>query len=320
MPMWPGAVSTGLPGWVAMLKQRIATGVAAAAAFLAAVAWLPARHLSLISTLVLCFAAWEFAALCGLQRRAAKALYVLPIAVLALLAWSLLLGQQLPHAVLTGWFLLAFLLWLLLLAIVLRYPRDAALLQSATTRALLGVATMGFAGTGFSYLSVAPLGKFWIVYAIATVVIADVGAYFVGKALGSRKLAPEVSPGKSWEGFWGGFVAAQLLALLFYFWVLDVYLRMGAPPALPPQAAGQGAVPAAAVGTGQLSLALFCLSAALLSSFSVLGDLFESVLKRNAGVKDSGSLLPGHGGVLDRIDGLLPAVPLLALLVLLFNW
>ncbi|MGB5326300.1 MAG: phosphatidate cytidylyltransferase [Pseudomonadales bacterium] len=302
-----------------MLRLRIATGVAAAGSFLAAVALLPAAQLSLISSVVLCFAAWEFAALCGMQSLGQRILYAALVAALVSAVWLALLRGFLPgDAVMTLWFGAAVLLWLCLLAVVLRYPRDAQRLENPRLRRVLGIATLGFAATGFSYLSFAPLGKFWIVYVVAVVVVADVGAYFVGKAFGRRKLAPHVSPGKSWAGFWGGFVAAQLLAAAFYFQVLEIFQRLGAPPSLPGQPGAS--LPTQLVATDTISLPLFALSAAVLSSVSVLGDLFESVMKRNAGVKDSGTLLPGHGGVLDRIDGLLPSVPLLAFLILLFNW
>ena len=131
-----------------------------------------------------------------------------------------------------------------------------------------------------------------------------------------------MSPAKSWEGFWGGFIAAQLLAAVFYLWVWDIFNKLGAPPALEPSHAGMSVLEPV-MGNGSLdsaSLLLFIAVAGLLSTASVLGDLFESVLKRNVGVKDSGNILPGHGGILDRIDGMLASVPLLAFFVLLLNW
>jgi phosphatidate cytidylyltransferase len=112
---------------------------------------------------------------------------------------------------------------------------------------------------------------------------ADIGAYFAGRRFGKRKLAPAVSPGKSWEGALGGLACALLVSLTFAY---ALAVPWGAP------------------------LLLFTVLVAVLSIF---GDLFESVLKRTAGVKDSGGLLPGHGGVLDRLDALLPALPLAAL-------
>lgn len=296
-----------------MLRLRIATGVLAAAGFLAAVIALPAAHLSFISTVVLVFAAWEYATLCGMARLSSRVAAVLGVVALSVYSWWLLRAGAVPAGgLIQAWFLSGAVLWAGLLLIVLRYPRDARSLQNNALRAVLGFSTLAYAATGFSYLSAAPLGKFWIVYVVALVVVADVGAYFVGKTFGKRKLAPQVSPGKSWAGFWGGFVAAQLLAAVFYLWVFDVFLRLDSPPELAP---GQR-YPA---GMEKMSFALFVLSAGLLSAVSVLGDLFESVMKRSAGVKDSGSLLPGHGGVLDRIDGLLSSVPVLALIVLLIS-
>jgi phosphatidate cytidylyltransferase len=128
--------------------------------------------------------------------------------------------------------------------------------------------------------------------------MADVAAYFGGKAWGRRKLAPTISPGKSWEGVWGGMagvlVLAGVWAALDAIWqapVASLYTRL----------AGRG-------------IALLVIGAAFLAAMSVVGDLVESLVKRSAGVKDSSQLLPGHGGVLDRIDALLPTLPLALML------
>jgi len=133
----------------------------------------------------------------------------------------------------------------------------------------------------------------WLVLAAMAIVwIADTAAYFTGRAFGRRKLAPQVSPGKTWEGVYGALVAVALYAL--------------ALAALGSRAGYAGPVDAA-------SIAVWLAFAVAVAALSVVGDLFESWLKREAGVKDSGSLLPGHGGVLDRIDALLAAMPPLAL-------
>ena len=136
---------------------------------------------------------------------------------------------------------------------------------------------------------------------MAVVWIADIAAYFVGRAFGRRKLAPAISPGKSWEGAIGG-LAAVVIAGLAVAW-----LAAGSWPAL------AGCLPAriAASAGGYLTAAVVL---AGLAALSVVGDLHESLLKRQAGVKDSGWVLPGHGGVLDRIDALIPTMPV-ALLV-----
>jgi len=128
--------------------------------------------------------------------------------------------------------------------------------------------------------------------------VADVFAYFAGRALGGQfsrvKLAPSISPGKSWEGVWGGMAGVLLLAL--------GWLWLGA---------GQSLYARLAYKHG---LAMMLLAAVFLAAMSVVGDLVESLIKRSAGAKDSSGLLPGHGGVLDRVDALLPTLPLAMML------
>ena len=137
----------------------------------------------------------------------------------------------------------------------------------------------------------------YLLSVMALVWIADIGAYFSGKAFGKRKLAPSISPGKSWEGAIGGGAAVLLLA----------GLSVAAPwPAMADTFAAH-----VFARRGPLVLALVLV---LICAASVVGDLFESQLKRRAGVKDSSKLLPGHGGVLDRIDALIPVLPLAALI------
>lgn len=136
-----------------------------------------------------------------------------------------------------------------------------------------------------------------VLAAMAVVWIADTAAYFAGRRWGRRKLAPSISPGKTWEGVGGALAAVAMYALL---------LAWFAAPAL-------GFASPAAVAT--MLFTVFLLS---LAAVSIVGDLFESMMKRRAGVKDSGSLLPGHGGVLDRVDALLAAMPPAALFVVWF--
>ncbi len=139
------------------------------------------------------------------------------------------------------------------------------------------------------------LGPIALFAAMAIVWIADIGAYFVGRAIGRRKLAPRISPGKSWEGAFGGALLVVIAALV-----------AAAAPAL------GHALPALLVG--RLGPWLAALVLVGFVALSVVGDLHESLLKRQAGVKDSGRILPGHGGVLDRVDALIPTMPLAALL------
>ena len=135
-----------------------------------------------------------------------------------------------------------------------------------------------------------PSGQWLFLMAIAIVALADIGGYVAGNLLGKHKMAPVISPGKTWEGFAGGLLSQSLQFVLLL------------------------AVVPVTVSTAKLVLLIVAVSL-----YSVLGDLFESMLKRHQGVKDSSQILPGHGGVLDRIDGLMAALPLFILLVFLLG-
>jgi len=257
-----------------MLKQRILTAVPLAAAFLAALFYLPPTAFAGLIAVLLLLAGWEWGTLAGLAPGARSAFLL----VLALLLGALL--QQREQ--LEPWvFQLSLGLWVFLSLVVLTFPRSAPVLRGPGFRLGLGVLVLAPA-----YLAVLVLysaGPGFLLWALGVVWAADIGAYFAGRRFGRRKLAPAVSPGKSWEGALGGLACALLVSLLFAY---ALALPWGAP------------------------LLLFT---GLMVGLSIFGDLFESVLKRTAGVKDSGGLLPGHGGVLDRLDALLPTLPLAAL-------
>ncbi len=138
------------------------------------------------------------------------------------------------------------------------------------------------------YLRALPNGEWKIVFLLGLVAAADIGAYFSGSTFGRRKLAPSVSPGKSWEGFWGGLALSMLLALAVWWFCWRT-----------------------------LPLPAWLLVVACTVLASVLGDLLESMIKRQRGVKDSGTLLPGHGGIMDRLDSISAAAPIFALGLLL---
>lgn len=134
--------------------------------------------------------------------------------------------------------------------------------------------------------ALAVLGPRQVLAALTLVWVADTAAYFVGRKWGRRKLAPSISPGKTWEGAWGGLAAAVAYAIICGTFLLGT--------------------------VGWLALVM---AAALLTAISIVGDLFESAAKRQAGVKDSGALLPGHGGIMDRIDSATAVLPVAALLL-----
>lgn len=283
-----------------MLKDRVVTAVVIATVFFGTLLALPAMYFYVLCALVIFIAAWEWAALAGIN----AAVYRLAFTLLTILLLMLALHAAGFQDAFGDIAVLKILLatgcgfWAAMFYMVAVYPRSQVLLTFRIVRVVMGLLALVAAGTGLVYLRSLAGGEWWIVYVVSVVAVADIGAYFTGRALGTRKLAPAVSPGKSWEGFWGGFVLVQLFAAACYRFADQCLFS----------------------GEGEVSFASFALAAAILSSISVLGDLFESMLKRHAGIKDSGAILPGHGGVLDRIDGLLAALPLMALCVLSLQW
>ena len=180
------------------------------------------------------------------------------------------------------WWVASFIIWLMALSWVSKFPTHTNWYGSQL--ALMGVVILTAAITAMFYLW--QLSPWWLMYVFLMVWCADSGAYFVGRKLGRRKMAPNVSPNKSMEGLAGGLVTGLLLVIA----ISVIKLQL----------------------TGSALIAFVALSALTILA-SVLGDLFESMLKRRANVKDSGTILPGHGGILDRIDSLLSATPIFAL-------
>lgn len=269
-----------------MLKQRILTALWLLPLALGGFFWLEGGQFALFVGAVVVLAAWEWAQLAGFSAQPMRVAYA---AVVAGLLYGLYLLPQLAP-----WLLLLSLLWWLLAALlVVTYPRSKAYLHAPLSKPLIGLLLLLPAWQGLLLLKQWPLGNGLIIAVMVLVWGADIGAYFVGRAFGKRKLAPHVSPGKSWEGVFGGLLSCLLIAL-----ALGLYRQWAAQ---------------------QLLIALVC--TALLVLVSVLGDLTESLFKREAGIKDSSNLLPGHGGILDRIDSLTAAIPMFALLLLvLIDW
>jgi phosphatidate cytidylyltransferase len=182
--------------------------------------------------------------------------------------------------------------WAIALLWVKSYPASAVIWQSTSMRMLMGFLTLVPAWLALVYLRLHDDGQALIFMLIALVASADIGAYFTGRAGGKEKVAPAVSPGKSWAGFWGGLTCSAGLAAVFWLFLSG------------PQ---QGLLAAMAI-------------AIVTALASVLGDLLESMVKRQQGVKDSGRILPGHGGMLDRLDSITAAAPVFALGLMLAGW
>ncbi|SNT69408.1 phosphatidate cytidylyltransferase [Psychrobacter sp. LV10R520-6] len=180
------------------------------------------------------------------------------------------------------WWAASLVIWLMALSWVGKFPTHTN--WYGKQLALMGVVILTASITAMFYLW--QLSPWWLLYVFLLVWCADSGAYFVGRKIGRRKMAPNVSPNKSMEGLAGGLVTGLLVVIAISVFKLQL--------------------------TG-VALVAFVILSALTILVSVLGDLFESMLKRRAGVKDSGTFLPGHGGILDRIDSLLSATPIFAL-------
>lgn len=258
-----------------MLKQRIITALILAPVALWGLFWLEGLAFAGFVAAIIAIAAWEWARLSGLQTRG-QVLFPALVLLILLAAW---LQPQLLRPML--WLGLAW--WLLALTLVITYPATTRHWHRTSHRVLMGLFVLIPTWAGFVLLR--EQSGFWLLYVLLICWVADIFAYFAGRAFGKHKLAPAVSPGKSWEGVAGGLAGTSLLAILSALW-LGFSLPHG--------------------------LLLWGLTL-VITGVSVLGDLTESLIKREAGMKDSSQLLPGHGGFMDRIDSLTSAAPLFAL-------
>ena len=268
-----------------MLKQRIITALIMLPIALIGFFLLEGAAFALFIAAVITVGAWEWAQLAGFTAQPQRVGYAALVAGLLL---GLFFNPQLAAVIM----LLAMLWWVLATVLVLSFPASSRHWNSAPAKLLIGLLILLPAWQGLVLLKQWPMANGLILAVMILVWGADIGAYFAGRAFGKRKLAPHVSPGKSWEGVVGGLLATLVITLS-----TGLYRQWSAR---------------------ELILAL--LATVLVVLISVVGDLTESMFKRQAGVKDSSNLLPGHGGILDRIDSLTAAVPLFAVLLWLFGW
>lgn len=265
-----------------MLKARIITSLVAAVVASSAIFMLSLEGYAIVFGIVAIVASYEWGGLLALSHRSSSLVGAFIMAAIIFSSW-----------VFREWFplylimVLGILSWILAAAIVWFYPQRKSLIRQPLFSSIIGILIIWSAWATLLMIRIElpDVGAYLIFWVLLLVASADIGAFFSGRRFGVRLLAPLISPGKTWEGVFGGvLVACALCGGILSF--------LGYP-------------------------LIWWLYVAALSLISVMGDLFESVLKRERGVKDSGYLLPGHGGVLDRIDGALSVLPFFGFLVLL---
>jgi len=271
-----------------MLKTRVVTAIVLLAVLLPVLYFNNFAAFAVVATVFFGAAVWECVRLFNPGTASA---HIIALVWTAVFATSMLTG----HMNAAFWAALSLALWIARFAPSLKFGLPPLGSPSNTLLSLVyGFAIFGCFVAIVVLFSHSPL---FLLSVMAIVWVADIGAYFSGKAFGKRKLAPSISPGKSWEGAIGGGIAVLVLAVLS--------VQFGG--------AAFADTFAARVQRGFGWPALLAILVLMVAA-SIVGDLFESQLKRRAGMKDSSSLLPGHGGVLDRIDALIPVLPLAALI------
>jgi phosphatidate cytidylyltransferase len=288
-----------------LLKQRVLTALLLAPSIIAAIFYLPLNYFAGLLLLIMAIGAWEWGPLMGLNSKTKRLAFVITNVLLIFTIWNFLppteiwweKGSLKDSATIILWMSVAW--WVLSAALTFLYPRCSKFWSShRSIRGMFGWLTLVPSWLALMVIRSSDYsdnpyhGAQLLMFLFLMVWSADIGAYFVGKSIGKNKLLPNVSPGKTLEGFIGGSVVACILVSVAGFiinWNAEQYFVV-------------------------LSVTL------IITVVSVLGDLNESMFKRQAGVKDSGSILPGHGGVLDRIDSLTATAPIYALCYVLIGW
>jgi phosphatidate cytidylyltransferase len=264
------------------MKQRIVTALLLAPLAIALILLLPTPAFALVIVGLCLLALWEWTRLSGLRDRRVRGILVALAAVGFYALWENRDAQATVVVIAMGcvWWVIA-VAWLRQFSFAAAPTRENAVLKLVA-----GALCVFPAWIALMRIHAAPVhGNWWALYALLLGWSADTFAYLAGMRWGRRKLAPAISPGKTWAGVYGGLVATAVVA----------------------------AIGGCLLGVRNLDLFALVVLAMLCVCFSVVGDLFESLIKRHAGVKDSGALFPGHGGVFDRLDGLFALLPLFAL-------
>ncbi len=265
-----------------MLQTRIMTGVVLLVAFALDLFLAPFHVFALVLGFIVSAAAWEWSRLCQVRDEHMQTAFAAGVGVLALVCLYLPYSETFMRWVL----LVGFVYWLCIPIAFYMSPKLPLFVSVQKVLLVLGVFVMVIAALAIQYLrSYAPdASSYLLLYAFSIIWIMDIGAYFSGKKFGRNKLAPLISPGKTWEGVYGGLAATFVVMLVVW----------------------------ASADFAESAGFKLVLATVLAAAVSVIGDLAESRIKRAAGMKDSSQMLPGHGGVLDRIDGVLAAIPVFA--------
>jgi len=273
-----------------VLKQRLITGLILAPIVLCGVFLLEQTYFSWFFGFVIALAGWEWANLSSFSSQIQRIAYAIVICGLLYLVSGFSIE----------WVLLVSVIWWLIAALcVLSFPDTKAFWAAKPVRCIIGFVVLLPMWKALVFvretdlISAPEWGGLWVIlYMLLMVWAADIGAYFSGKAWGKAKLAPKVSPGKSWAGAWGGVASTVILALVAAY-ILEL--------------------------SSLLTIQLIVITV-ITAVISIIGDLTESMFKRHRGIKDSSQLLPGHGGILDRIDSLAAAIPVFVCLLLVLGW
>ena len=263
-----------------MLLKRILTASIVAPIAVFGILVLTQTSFAVAVALILIISSWEYCNLIQIKHLAGKTLYALLILLVTYFLSNAFSNLTILYA--------AAIWWLIALVWVVIFPKGSRLLRKNLLVKLVNGLFI-FVPMAIALMALHLLNPMLVLFLLILIWAADIGAYFAGKLFGKTKLCPSVSPGKTLEGVFGGAALAQVVVILY------VYVSTQAP---------------------LLSdFLIFSFIALVISLVSVLGDLFESVLKRIAEVKDSGNILPGHGGILDRIDSLTSSAPIFFLLI-----
>ena len=283
-----------------MLLERIKTALILAAGFIVISTQSSILIFNLLISGSMIFVAWEWCSLVGFSNRSSKIIFASGFIAIVIFLYlklglapeSTQINEELSLAILSS----GVFFWIISTFFLYHYPKYTNSWNGRFKLSIVGLLTIIPAWNGMIILKILNPNGYLLLLIVILVAATDVGAYFMGKSFGRRKLAEELSPNKTWEGVLGGSAAC----------ILATILLMPLAYVLIPEADGISA----------LSSLLLVLS---IIFFSIIGDLLESMLKRNQGIKDSGDLLPGHGGILDRIDGLLAAVPCFTLILFMIT-